>query len=234
MAERDILAAELALGLLEGEERAVALRRVLAEADFAADVEWWRGQFAALFDLWPELAAPEHLAARIDASLDAQTTGAAVTPIAPRRFGWPVLAVASSALAACLLLFIMVAPPPPAPVSQPVPVVRPASLLVASLDAGDAGQVAAVFDPAAGTLRVAAAPTIAADRAAELWAIGADGVPRSLGLLARETAALPLPPAMRARIVSGATLAISVEPTGGSPTGLPTGPVIAKGVLSRV
>ena len=37
----DVAAAELALGLLEGEERGAALRRVLAEPGFAAQVEWW-------------------------------------------------------------------------------------------------------------------------------------------------------------------------------------------------
>jgi anti-sigma-K factor RskA len=30
---------------------------------------------------------------------------------------------------------------------------------------------------------------------------------------------------------AGATLAISIEPPGGSPTGLPTGPVVFTGVL---
>ena len=38
----------------------------------------------------------------------------------------------------------------------------------------------------------------------------------------------------RGRIAPGATLAISVEPRGGSPTGLPTGPVVATGVVARV
>jgi anti-sigma-K factor RskA len=32
---------------------------------------------------------------------------------------------------------------------------------------------------------------------------------------------------------NGATIAISVEPRGGSPTGIPTGPVIASGALSQ-
>ena len=36
---QDVAAAELALGLLDGEERAAALRRVLAEPAFAAEVE---------------------------------------------------------------------------------------------------------------------------------------------------------------------------------------------------
>jgi anti-sigma-K factor RskA len=38
---------------------------------------------------------------------------------------------------------------------------------------------------------------------------------------------------MAAQLAEGATLALSVEPTGGSPTGLPTGAVIAAGKLQR-
>jgi anti-sigma-K factor RskA len=42
-----------------------------------------------------------------------------------------------------------------------------------------------------------------------------------------------LEPAMARELHSGATLAISVEPAGGSPTGSPTGPVVASGKLER-
>ena len=44
-AEPDVAAAELALGLLDGEERAAALRRMLAEPGFAREVERWRDAF---------------------------------------------------------------------------------------------------------------------------------------------------------------------------------------------
>jgi anti-sigma-K factor RskA len=226
----DVTAAELALGLLDGDDRAVALRRVLAEPAFAAAVEWWRAQFALLFDLWPEAVPGPHVAERIDATLDAATR----PDPAVRRLAWPVLAVVSSAIAACLLLFILVDPRPSVPVSQPVPEARPASLLVATLDAGEAGPVAAAFDSAARSLRVAAAPRVDADRVAQLWAIGGDGVPHPLALLGRAPTTLRLTATDRRRLVAGGVLAISVEPRGGSPTGLPTGPIIAKGVLARI
>jgi anti-sigma-K factor RskA len=228
----DLTAAELALGLLDGEDRAVALRRMLAEPGFAAEVAWWRERLAALFDLWPEVAAGPHVAARIAATLDGASASA------KRLWPWPVLAMVSSAIAACLLLFIAVDPRPSAPVSQPVPRARPTSLLVATLESGKAedkiGPVAAVFDSAAGSLRIAAAPAVDTQKVAQLWAIGGDGVPHPLALLAQAPATLRLTAADRARIVAGAVLAISVEPTGGSPTGKPTGPVIATGVLARV
>ncbi|HXH15089.1 MAG TPA: anti-sigma factor [Sphingomonas sp.] len=224
----DVAAAELALGLLEGEERGAALRRVLAEPGFAAQVEWWRSRLAALFDLWPERAAPPHLAARIESSLDG-----GVTPAKVSRFPWPALAAVTSAIAACLLLFVMVRPEPTVPVPQPTPVARPTSVLVAML--GDAkSPVAAVYDPANGALRVAAGPGVPNARVAQLWVIGGDGVPHSLGLLSGQPTSLSPKGVDRSRIAPGVTLAISVEPLGGSPTGVPTGPVVATGVVARV
>ena len=224
----DVAAAELALGLLEGEERGAALRRVLAEPGFAAQVEWWRSRLAVLFDLWPEHAAPPHLAARIEASLDGTPA-----PAQTSRFAWPALAAVTSAIAASLLLFVMVRPQPTVPVAQPVPVAHASSVLVAML--GDAkSPVAAVYDPANGALRVAAGPGVPDARVAQLWVIGGDGVPHSLGLLSGRPTSLAPKGVDRGRITPGATLAISVEPLGGSPTGLPTGPVVATGVVARV
>ena len=229
---QDVVAAELALGLLEGEERSVALRRVLAEPGFAAQVEWWRSRFAALFDLWPERAAPSYVAERIEASLDGTAIGTG-GPAKVSRFPWPALAAFTSAIAACLLLFVMLRPEPTVPVSQPAPVPRSTSVLVAML--GDAkSPVAAVYDPANGALRVAAGPGVPDARVAELWVIGGDGVPHALGLLSGQPTVLSPKGVDRGRIAPGATLAISVEPLGGSPTGLPTGPVVATGVVARV
>ena len=226
----DMMAAELALGLLEGDERAVALRRMLADPAFAREVETWRLHFAQLFDLWPGVEAPEGLIERIDATL-----GGPGTDRRPSRLPWPLLAIASSALAACLLVVVAIRPDP-APVvftPAPAPVERTGPVLVASLDYEKA-PIASLYDPSRGSLRVAASPDIAANRVAELWVIGADGVPHSLGLLTRTATALTVPAANRARLAAGAVLAISVEPLGGSPTGLPTGPVVAKGALSSV
>jgi len=231
--EGDVAAGELALGLLEGEERAVALRRVLADPGFAGDVERWRVYLAQLFDLWPAVEPPEELIDRIDASLG----GPAGMPGGRRRaFPWPLLAIVSTALAACLLVVVALRPggmPPGAPPIVPPAVTASGPILVAAL--GDAKTpVPAAFDPADGSIRVGAAPTVPAARVAQLWVIGGDGVPYPLGLLASDATRLVIPARDRARLSAGATLAISVEPTGGSPTGQPTGPVVATGALAAV
>lgn len=233
----DMAAAELALGLLDGDERAVAIRRVLAEPGFAHAVERWRAQLAALFDLWPEMPAPDVLA-RVEASID-RPYGAPVVAALPRTPSrwWPALAVLSSIAAAALLVVLFTRPVPLPPAPQPrVPVVAIAPTLVASLSPTSKGApVTAVYDARAGAVRLTEAKLAGDDRAAELWVIPAGGTPHSLGLLSpRGATALTLTPDNRVRIVGGATLAVSLEPIGGSPTGLPTGPVVAAGALSPV
>src|SRR6478752_4202357 len=89
----DMAAAELALGVLDGEERGAALRRVLSEPGFAVDVERWRGYLAALFDLWPEVQPSPDVLARVERSLD----GVPVVPA--RRWGWPAATAAMGSIA---------------------------------------------------------------------------------------------------------------------------------------
>jgi len=71
-----------------------------------------------------------------------------------------------------------------------------------------------------------------AGRAPELWLIPAGGKPISVGMIALDKpTTLTLDPVLLARLGVGAALAVSVEPLGGSPTGQPTGAVIAKGAI---
>ena len=71
------------------------------------------------------------------------------------------------------------------------------------------------------------------DKAYELWLVaGGDTPPRSLGLLqAEQPTTLPVAAVLRPDVPRAAALAVSLEPAGGSPTGLPTGPVVYQGAL---
>ncbi|MEM7765733.1 MAG: anti-sigma factor [Pseudomonadota bacterium] len=77
------------------------------------------------------------------------------------------------------------------------------------------------------------AEPLADDLIHELWVLPADRDPQSLGLLrvAPGRVERTLAPALLSVIEQSATLAISIEPAGGSPTGLPTGPVIHQASL---
>ena len=224
----DTAAAELALGLLDGSERSNALRRVLAEPAFAAEVERWRTQFAALFPAVPDVAPGSAVFDRVEASISPQP--AVIAPL-PRRWAWPSIAAISSMAAALLLGVMLTRPPTVQRVDRPAAAALLAAAVVPTT-AGDA--VSAVYDPDSGALRLTAAAMADPRHAAELWVIGGDGVPHSLGLLrGGSTTAMMVAPADRPRLAAAAVLAVSIEPIGGSPTGLPTGPVVAKGVLSR-
>ncbi|KQS03424.1 anti-sigma factor [Sphingomonas sp. Leaf357] len=234
----DVAAAELALGLLEGEERALALRRVLAEPGFAHSVEVWRTYLSRLFDLWPEMTPSGGVLARIERSIDAPAVPVEM-PAQRRSLLWPGIAAVASLLAASLLLVVLLrpisvptAPPQPKPTMAPAP----AQILVAAIDPATTGApVTAVYDPASGGLRLTEAALADANQSAELWIIGADATPHSLGLLrTKGGTVLTVNAANRAQIAAGATLAISLEAVGGSPTGQPQGPVVAKGTLSQV
>jgi anti-sigma-K factor RskA len=70
--------------------------------------------------------------------------------------------------------------------------------------------------------------TMTPGRSLELWSVPAQGAPKSLGLV-QATGNTTL---VRATVLqNAAALAVSVEPAGGSPSGAPSGPVIAVGKL---
>jgi anti-sigma-K factor RskA len=69
---------------------------------------------------------------------------------------------------------------------------------------------------------------VALNKALELWAVPAQGAPRSLGLVSAQGATTVLRAAL---LKETAAFAVSVEPPGGSPTGAPTGPIISVGKL---
>lgn len=70
-------------------------------------------------------------------------------------------------------------------------------------------------------------------RVLELWSVPPDGAPRSLGLISADGVTVIDRKRLPASLLKGGTaaLAVSVEPPGGSPTGVPTGPVVYAGKL---
>ncbi len=83
-------------------------------------------------------------------------------------------------------------------------------------------------------VRVQSPHALEAGKALELWALPEGGNPVSLGLLPTQGEYhRVLTAAQRAALAGAKQLAVSLEPAGGSTTGLPTGPVLHVAPLSR-
>lgn len=226
----DMLAAEYVLGVQPIEERRRIAARIDAEQAFARIVDGWQAYFAPLAAAFVAVEAPASVKAAVDRRLF-PGNAAARQSSGPGLFGslafWRGLAAA--ALAALALFIALPFLNPPAPVER--------EQFVASLAAdGSSVRYVAVYDEGAdriGLSRLAGEP--GAGRAFELWIIEGQNAPVSLGVLPDdESATIPVGEALRAKMISGAVIAISDEPDGGSPTGQPTGAVMAAGDLRAI
>jgi anti-sigma-K factor RskA len=138
-------------------------------------------------------------------------------------------------LAAALALILV---GQPRTLIAPPPQVQQASAPMVAMLGNDRQEmkVVASWDPAARQLVLAVAGDMPADpgHAHELWVIPTGGKPRSLGTMpGGKQMHMRLQDAIAELMRQGATIAISAEPPGGSPTGAPTGPVLVSGALSR-
>lgn len=231
--DEDMLAAEYALGLLEGAERDAVEARLNTDPALAQRVEWWRGRLEPLSAR--DSAEPsDALWTKIEATLPVNDNTA---ELQVRR--WRFAAIAASVVAAVLGLTLAVRPDPVP--QQVVAAGGPATtspVLLASV-AGDNGVVATIaYDSSQGQLTIVPAKLESSDRAGrkgdpELWIIPAGGTPRSLGTFDPQHPSKALARADgQALIARGATFAITLEPRGGSPTGKPTGPMLGSGTIS--
>lgn len=234
----DMLAAEYILRLLDEDQLSQTERRLRTDPAFAAEVADWEAKLAPLIDAVPSAEPPAAVWQRIQASLDeAPAQTGQVIDFRRRERLWRGYGLAMTALAASLALVVGLdlAQDPVAP--SPVPAARPAPMMVAALSGEDTPATFTVtVDPVTGSMLVTPARA-SADPAHshELWVIPAGGAPISVGLLRSVDAhRMGVPQQLAPHFRSGATLAISVEPQGGSPTGQPTGPVIASGALNRI
>lgn len=234
--ERNQLAGEYALGVLDGAEHADARALLVSDRQFAAEVAAWLGRLAPLLDGIEPVAPPARVFHAIEQRLGGRAEANDNAPDLRRsRNLWRGFAVGAGAIAASLAMVVMVAPRAVEP--GPVGVAEAPAPMVAMMEAeGSEARLVATWDPGDRSLVVAAAAGIApaAGRSHELWVIPPDGTPRSMGLLpGADPMHMRVEAPMARQLAEGATLALSVEPTGGSPTGLPTGPVIAAGKLVR-
>lgn len=221
-----LTAAQYVLGVLNASERRAVEQRIARDSAFAAEVAFWEERLGGLAAMVPPVAPPADGWARIEAALDrAKPRAAKSEGLWQSLTFWRTLATATSALAVASLaglIYVGAVAPPPGP-------------LVAQLGAegGRTGFVAAV-NSGGGTLTIVPAALLSAEeqKAMELWLIPPGDKPHSLGLIdPNRPVTIKVPKDLLSEVSKEAVLAVSLEPPGGSPTGQPTGPVIANGKL---
>lgn len=233
--ERDLLAAEYALRLLDGEAETEARRLVAADPAFAEAVAAWEERLAPLVAEVGEVEPPRELIDRIRRAVaEAPQGGAAILPFRRKLGLWQGYAAAVTAVAASLALFLAYdLSRAPSPVVVPD---RPA-VMVATLASGETeASLAVAYDAAEASLLVTPGRLVALPgRDYQLWIIPEGRSPISLGVIpAAAPHRLRVPAEASPHFGARSTLAVSVEPAGGSPTGQPTGPVVATGNLLTV
>lgn len=234
--ERDALAGEYVLGLVEGADRIALEERIEREPALAAAVESWRAHLAAIDATARPIPPSPGLWPRIEAEI------AAVLPTAERGrvkalkagntladwwnslFVWRGAALAG-ALAAILLAIGL---------NGALERAKRQPVMVAVLLTETSVAAAIVNTFADGRVEMVPLQNIAVPegKALEIWTLWDRAVgPRSVGLIDRaRTTPLRLD---QMPLGKDQLFEITIEPATGSPTGRPTGPIVAKGTTSQ-
>lgn len=229
---KQMLSAEYVLGTLSGRARKRFQRLLQKRPDLRSEVQYWEQRLSGLQRGFTVQTPRAVVWAAIDREINATK---ATPPISTGRGrllffqAWSAVATAASVVLAFGLYRESQRPPPPVQIVRvEVPVVQPLPFVAMLRPGNSDAQWLVTVSPERHLIRVSAAGAYPIDRSREsleLWVIGDDGKPVSLGLLPDGAQGdMPLPSSVS--MPKAPTLAVSREPAGGSPTGQPTGPVI--------
>jgi anti-sigma-K factor RskA len=218
----NILAAEYVLQLLGIEERQAFSTRLTEEEELRKLVWNWEIRFAPLTDKIPEISPPARIRDKILERIVSETKH----PPLVRRWMLGLIGLVGATAVALFVLTTSL---------RDTTDLEPEFLAELTSENGGVIITAGVIPQTHEIIidRLAGSPD--ADRDWELWLI-AEGTsaPVSLGLLAKEgTTRIRVPDEIATGVRTG-TIAISDEPLGGSPTGLPTGQILVAGTFEDI
>jgi len=219
----DALAGEYVLGTLPGDERRAAEARYASDPAFRRLVSEWEARLQPLAEAAGDVPVSAALRERVLAGIASApaAAGAGDNVVVLRRSvrRWRAVSALVGAAAALLAVVVVTDQIRPTPQTE----------FVAVLTAGgESPAFVATVDTAAGTISVRRVTSVAPpDKSYELWSIAPDEAPQSLGLVEEASFSQPLPVSPAGDV----TLAITLEPKGGSPTGAPSGPPVFSGKL---
>ena len=220
--ERDDRVAEYALGTLPEADRAAFEAELARDPELQRAVAAWSVRLQPLADSVPVVTPPPDLRARVLSRIAPQGSDAAGKSFSVARWlAWTFgLSAVAGAVAAALTIFLT--PQPPA---------LGGYAMLHDPGGSDSVVVFQVDRERRDIVVLASAPEPAAGHDYELWVMPPGKNPISLGLVkAGVRQERPLPPAAAPFVKQGANLGISLEPAGGAPGGLPTGPVLFTGM----
>ena len=209
---RERLAAEYALGTLRGRARERLKRWMRDDPELMKEIKSWEARLAPMAEAVAPVEPPARVWRQVEQQLDFRKKSSL----------WKALGLIAAGAAAAMVAMAVLLPLQReasylAVLSDPK-TNRP--VLVATAERADRVLRVNVLDPA---IHVSG-------RSLELWALPQGGKPRSLGVISNEErGALKLVAAADQALADVPTLALSLEPAGGSPTGQPTGPVLYTG-----
>lgn len=226
--EDEALAAEYALGLLEANEREAFEQRLRDDAALRDVVANWEASLLPLADTIEPHAPPAGVFSRIEKHLFAVGAEPYKRNFLDSLSFWRGFSAVAAATA--LFLAIVLFGPSVGPQSD-------GQALIAQLQNEERVlRVTAYFEQGSETLVVTRSSGDAEPgRDFELWLIAPESDPVSLGTLPiGERAEISLTEELSNQLSLDASLAISDEPSGGSPTGQPTGDILASGPISAL
>ncbi len=217
----EMLAAEYVLGSLHGLARKRFERWMMESAKAREEVWFWEQKLGLLSAEVPEVKPPSSVWGAIERRLwQVESQGGKAQPRANYRWFWPSWSVLATA-AALVMAFVLIQPSPEGSRAQ-------FSGAIVQADSND--PLWLVSETGQGNLlklRSVAASAAEAGKDYELWIVPANGQPLSLGVIpVGGLHQVTLTDQARQALSQSRTLAISLEPIGGSPTGKPTGPIL--------
>lgn len=227
----DGLAAEYVLGTLSHEERQTVAERRAADKALDRAIEAWERRLSPLVETVAPVAPSPNLynkiRAQIGLSQHVVSLKAREHALARRANRWRNAFAGATALAASLAGVI---------VYRDAVVPKEATQYVAVLNAGsDMPAFLLTVDTKTNMCVITAVnPPQQSDKTYQVWMVS-DKMPKpkSLGMVNKpgEMQMMPMQAGPEMDLFMNASFAVSVEPMGGSPTGLPTGPVLFSGKL---
>ena len=217
---RRALAADYAIGLMPATARRRFDALLLDDPALRVELGHWQTALASLTGALPERPVPERVWQGIQARIEPQ-----VLHLPAKKSFWKQFRVLVAACAVVVAIFVGVL------YQRDYGVEYNATLVAANQQ--PALQVKAFADHL--QIEPLTLAAVEAARDLELWAIPAGGKPISLGVVpSAGKGRIQLSEAQRALLTAPLTLAVTLEPRGGSPSGQPTGPVLYKGELASL